>query len=85
MYYTLHRTVIQMVNVRVGAIISLVIGVILIANTFPSAIEELYDADTANWTIGGVEDTKATAIWWLLPMIVVVGGLYMLLRNAGVG
>lgn len=74
-----------MVNIRVGAIISLVIGVILMANTLPTAIGELYQTDTTNWTIDGAEDTKATSIWWLLPMIIVVGALYMLLRGSGVG
>ena len=65
-------------NLSAGAIIGMAIGLIVIAAVIPSAIETFYSASTANWTINGVEDTKTTTLWWLLPFIAVAVVLYML-------
>ena len=65
-------------DLSAGAIIGMAIGLIVIAAVIPSAIETFYSASTANWTINGVEDTKTTTLWWLLPFIAVAVVLYML-------
>ena len=65
-------------NLSAGAIIGMAIGLIVIAAVIPSAIETFYSASTTNWTINGVEDTKTTTLWWLLPFIAVAVVLYML-------
>ncbi len=68
-------------SLDVGAIIGLGIGIIFIAAVAPAAIETFYQTNTSGWAIDGVEDTKTTTIWWLLPFIGVTVFLYMLYRR----
>lgn len=68
-------------SMDVGAIIGLGIGIIFIAAVAPAAIETFYQTNTTAWTIDGVEDSKTTTIWWLLPFIAVTVFLYMLYRR----
>ena len=42
-------------------------------SVMPSAINTVYETNTSNWAFNGAEDTKVTAIWWLLPLIIVAG------------
>ena len=64
-------------DISAGAVIGLAISLIVIAAVVPSAIEAFYNTNTSLWTIDGVEDTKATTLWWLLPFICVAVVLYM--------
>jgi len=64
-----------------GSIIGMAIGLIVIAAVVPSAIEAFYATNTSTWLIGGVEDTKATTLWWLLPFIAVATVLYMVYKR----
>lgn len=76
-------------EISAGSIIGLAIGLIVVAAVIPSAIETFYsysttttvDNVTTGWVIDGVEDTKATTLWWLLPFISVAVVLYMIYKR----
>lgn len=70
-------------EISAGAIIGLAIGLIVVAAVIPSAIEAFYNTNTSAWMIDGVEDTKATTLWWLLPFISVAVVLYMIYKRLG--
>jgi len=73
----------------IGVVIAIAIGVIMISAMFPSALDTFYSQDTDEWGFGtynnttevwesGEADTKATTIWYLLPMMGVVCALLLL-------
>jgi len=76
-------------NLNMGAIISMVIGLIIIASVIPSAIGMFYSYETTTiinntttgWVINGVEDVKVTTLWWLLPFIAIATVLYMIYKR----
>ena len=59
------------ISMSAGGLIMFAISLIVLAAVVPDAIGQFYATDTSNWTIDGVEDTKATVLWWLLPFIAV--------------
>ena len=76
------------IDISVGAVIGMAVGLIVIAAIIPSAIEMFYSVDTSAWAIGGnetgygaVADDKAVTLWWLLPFIAVATVLYMLYKR----
>lgn len=73
----------------IGVVIAIAVGVIMLSAMFPSALDTFYGQDTADWGFGvyndtseawesGEADTKATTIWYMLPMMGVVAGLLLL-------
>ena len=76
-------------EISAGAIISMAIALIIIAAIIPSAINTFYayntttveDNITVGWAVNGVEDTKATILWWLLPFIAIASVLYMIYKR----
>ena len=77
------------IDISVGAVIGMAVGLIVIAAIIPSAIETFYTTNTSTWLLdagnetgyGAVEDTKAITLWWLLPFIAVATVLYMLYKR----
>jgi len=77
------------INLNMGAIISMVIGLIIIASVIPAAIGLFYAYDpnpvidnvTTGWIINGEIDTKAVTLWWLLPFIAIATVLYMIYKH----
>ena len=63
-------------QLSVGNIISLVIGLIVLAIMLPVALTELMDVDTTGWA------TSVAAVWDLLPILAVLGGLVMIVGYA---
>ena len=63
-------------QLSVGNIISLVIGLIVLAIMLPVALTELMDVDTTGW------NASVAAVWDLLPILAVLGGLVMIVGYA---
>lgn len=63
-------------QLSVGNIISLVIGLIVLAIMLPVALTELMNVNTSGW------DTSVAAVWDLLPILAVLGGLVMIVGYA---
>jgi len=66
----------------VGVVIALAIGIIVVASIMPTAMDQLYAANTTDWTIDGAEDSKTTALWELLPMFAVLSILLVIIAVA---
>ena len=66
----------------VGVVIALAIGIIVVASIMPTAMDQLYAANTSDWTVDGAEDTKTTALWELLPMFAVLSILLVIIAVA---
>jgi len=66
----------------VGSVIAIAIGLIVISAIMPTAIDQLYAADTTDWTINGTEDVRTTSMWELLPMFVVLSVLLIIIAVA---
>lgn len=59
-------------SLEVNAIISLVIGLIVLAIMLPVALNEIMGVDTTTW------DSSVAAVWNLLPILAVLAGLVMI-------
>jgi len=59
-------------SLEVNAIISLVIGLIVLAIMLPVALTEIMGVDTTTW------DSSVAAVWDLLPILAVLAGLVMI-------
>lgn len=57
---------------EVNSIISLVIGLIVLAIMLPVALTEIMGVDTTTW------DSSVAAVWDLLPILAVLAGLVMI-------
>ncbi len=66
----------------VGSVIAIAIGLIVISAIMPTSIDQLYAANTSSWEIDGVEDTRTTSMWELLPMFVVLAILLLIIAVA---
>lgn len=66
----------------VAIVISLAIGLIVISSIMPTAMDQLYAANTSSWTIDSVEDTRTTALWELLPLFAVLAILLVVIAIA---
>lgn len=64
-------------------IISMVIGAILIASMLPTALSSFYKVNTGWFVFGGgstgTNDTATVAIFNLLPLFAVLGGLVLMI------
>ena len=74
-------------ELKLGLVIALVVGSILLAALIPTALDTLYDqaTDTSfRWDNGveggsaGANDTATFAIFKLLPLFAVIGGMAIL-------
>jgi len=61
----------------VKGVIGLVIGIIVVASVLPAALNAWYGTNTTLWQVDGAEDTKTTVLWWLMPMLIVLGIVIM--------
>lgn len=68
-------------GVTVSQIVMLGLGIIVLAYTLPVAFNAFYAAETGNWTINGSEDTKTTAMWYLIPFVIIIGVIYIYLKE----
>jgi hypothetical protein len=59
-------------SLEVNTIISLVIGLIVLAIMLPVALNEIMGVDTTTW------DSSVAAVWDLLPILAVLAGLVMI-------
>jgi hypothetical protein len=50
-----------------STIVTMAIGIIVLAALVPTALETLFDVDTTNWSAG------ARAIWDVLPIVILAG------------
>ncbi len=66
--------------IDVSTIIAIAIGVIVMAILLPVAFDQFYEANTANWTINGQQDTKVVNIWYLLPFFIVLALLIAIVK-----
>ena len=66
-----------------GDIIAITVGAILIASMLPTALNSFYDVNTGWFVYGGastgVNDTATVAIFNLLPLFAVLGGLALMI------
>ena len=68
-------------NLSAGSIIGFAIGLIVLAAVVPDAIGTFYSTNTSAWAINGIEDTKTTVLWWLIPLVIVAAVVMMIYRN----
>lgn len=73
-------------DLKIGVLIGLVVGAILIAALLPTALDALYDqSDGAKFkwdnglATGGTNDTATLAIFRLLPLFAVIGALAVMI------
>lgn len=77
-------------NAEMGSImtdvIAIAIGAILIASMLPTALDAFYDTNTGWFVYGGTStgtnDTATVAIFRLLPLFAVIGGMALMLAPA---
>ena len=66
-----------------GDIIAITVGAILIASMLPTALDSFYNVNTGWFVFGGgstgTNDTATVAIFNLLPLFAVLGGLALML------
>ena len=66
-----------------GDIIAITVGAILIASMLPTALDSFYGVNTGWFVYGGTStgtnDTATVAIFNLLPLFAVLGGLALML------
>ncbi len=62
-----------------GMLVSFLVTAILASVLIPVAITTISDTDTTGWGASEI------LIWGLLPLIIVVGLLFIFLRRAGLG
>ena len=78
-YYSKHA---EMGDVM-GDIIAITVGAILIASMLPTALDSVYGVNTGWFVYGGsstgVNDSATVAIFNLLPLFAVLGGLALML------
>ena len=64
-------------------IIAITVGAILIASMLPTAMQAFYNVNTGWFVYGGTStgtnDTAAVAIFRLLPLMAVIGGLVLMI------
>jgi heme/copper-type cytochrome/quinol oxidase subunit 2 len=65
-------------NLSVTGIVGFAIALIVLAAVAPTALDTFYNTNTSGWEINGQEDSKVTALWWLIPLIVVAVVLMMI-------
>ena len=65
-------------NLSVTGIVGFAIALIVLAAVAPTALDTFYNTNTSGWQINGSEDEKVTALWWLIPLIVVAVVLMMI-------
>jgi len=65
-------------NLSVTGIVGFAIALIVLAAVAPTALDTFYNTNTSGWEINGQEDEKVTALWWLIPLIVVAVVLMMI-------
>ncbi len=68
-------------NLSAGSIIGFAIGLIVLAAVVPDAIGTFYSTNTSAWAVNGIEDTKTTVLWWLIPLVIVAAVVMMIYRN----
>lgn len=56
-------------------VIGIVIAIIILAYTIPSAFHEFFEANTTGW------DSKTIAMWGLIPFLIVVVIIYKVYKN----
>ena len=69
-------------QISLAEIIGIVVGIILLVNMLPSAINQFYATRTFGWNTSttdttGVNDTATQAIWRLLPLIGVLAAFLL--------
>ena len=78
-YYSTHAALGDVM----GDIIAITVGAILIASMLPTALDSFYGVNTGWFVYGGsstgVNDTATVAIFNLLPLFAVLGGLALML------
>ena len=78
-YYSEHAAMGEIM----GDIIAIAVGAILIASMLPTALNAFYDVNTGWFVYGGTStgtnDTATVAIFNLLPLFAVLGGLALML------
>ena len=75
-------------NIALGEIVVLVVGIILLVSLMPSALTSFYTTNTGNWTTAGcvagtsacngANDTATFAIWRLMPLIGVLAAFLLI-------
>ena len=70
-------------GVLIGEVIAIAVGAILIASILPTALQSFYKVNTGFFVWGGsaagTNDTAAVAIFQLLPLFAVIGGMALML------
>jgi len=66
-------------------IVGIAVSLLIFTAIIPSAIESIYSANTSTWSIDGSEDTKATTIWFLLPVVIIAGAVMKMIGIFMVG
>ena len=78
-YYASHAALGEIM----GDIIAITVGAILIASMLPTALDSFYSVNTGWFVYGGsstgTNDTATVAIFNLLPLFAVLGGLALML------
>ncbi len=69
-------------SVSLAEVIGLVVGLILLVNMLPSAIDQFYSTSTFGWNTSttnttGVNDTATQAIWRLMPLVGVLAAFLL--------
>ena len=69
-----------------GDVLAIALGGILVAAMLPTALDSFYDTNVGFFTYGGTStgtnDTATVAIFKLLPLFAVLGGLMLILAPA---
>ena len=78
-YYATHAALGEIM----GDIIAITVGAILIASMLPTALDSFYNVNTGWFVFGGgstgTNDSATVAIFNLLPLFAVLGGLALML------
>ena len=67
--------------VSAGMIVTVIMGIVVLAYMLPVAIGAFYETDTSAWKIDEAEDTKVINMYWLLPLFAVLAGMFIILQE----
>ena len=67
--------------VSAGMIVTVIMGIVVLAYMLPVAIGAFYETDTTTWKIGEAEDAKVVNMFWLLPLFAVLAGMFIILQE----
>lgn len=67
--------------VSAGMIVTVIMGIVVLAYMLPVAIGAFYETDTSAWKIGEAEDAKVVNMYWLLPLFAVLAGMFIILQE----